>query len=260
MGMIGNAPVAGIISGGNVQDGSITNADLAAGVAVANLGYTPVNKAGDNFNGPVGIYGGRLYIGSSLTDYMQLGKDAGGNAFVDATKLDSDFGVYINSSSTGYNRKLLVDAVGRVTTPYQPCFHSGCAGSTNYVMGSGELLPSNVMQINVGNCYNPSTYRFTAPSAGLYLFWCSVFLNQTSGNVACRFGLTINDAAPTGDYAGGGGFPYVAGMAPLNGDSIIVSGSQVVKLGAGDSVGLFNQYAGVGIYLGHSGWGGYLLG
>lgn len=66
MGMIGNAPVAGIISGGNVQDGSITNADLAAGVAVANLGYTPVNKAGDTMTGDLNLqtplkYNTKLY-------------------------------------------------------------------------------------------------------------------------------------------------------------------------------------------------------
>lgn len=34
-----------------IADGTITNTDLAAGVAVANLGYTPLNKAGDTATG-----------------------------------------------------------------------------------------------------------------------------------------------------------------------------------------------------------------
>ena len=37
----------GTITGSDIAGSTITNANLAAGVAVANLGYTPVNKAGD---------------------------------------------------------------------------------------------------------------------------------------------------------------------------------------------------------------------
>lgn len=38
---------ASTITGSNIASATITNANLASGVAVANLGYTPVNKAGD---------------------------------------------------------------------------------------------------------------------------------------------------------------------------------------------------------------------
>lgn len=37
----------GTIVAGNIANGTITNAKLAAGVAAANLGFTPVNRAGD---------------------------------------------------------------------------------------------------------------------------------------------------------------------------------------------------------------------
>lgn len=63
MGMIGNAPYGGTITGGNVADGSIETVDIKdkavtaaklGDTAIADkLGYTPANKAGDTFTGNV---------------------------------------------------------------------------------------------------------------------------------------------------------------------------------------------------------------
>jgi hypothetical protein len=43
------------ITGGNIAGGTVTNANLAGGVALANLGYTPVNRAGDTITGQMGF-------------------------------------------------------------------------------------------------------------------------------------------------------------------------------------------------------------
>lgn len=50
MGMIGNAPYQGIIHAGN----------MAPGAAVGNLGFTPLNKAGDAVAGPLDLAGNKV--------------------------------------------------------------------------------------------------------------------------------------------------------------------------------------------------------
>jgi hypothetical protein len=45
--MVGDAQ----ITGAKIAGGTITNTNLAAGVAVANIGYTPINKGGDSMTG-----------------------------------------------------------------------------------------------------------------------------------------------------------------------------------------------------------------
>lgn len=58
---------SGAIAAANIADGTITeekiaanavtSTKLASGAAVANLGYTPANKAGDTFTGGVNVSG-----------------------------------------------------------------------------------------------------------------------------------------------------------------------------------------------------------
>ena len=45
----GTLPIA------RIADGAVTSAKLASGVAVANIGYTPVNKAGDTLSGDLTV-------------------------------------------------------------------------------------------------------------------------------------------------------------------------------------------------------------
>jgi hypothetical protein len=78
------------------------------------------------------------------------------------------------TNSSTYAERMRIDSAGRVTTPYQPSFQA--FSSSNVPIGSGtNVLPFNATNFNVGSHYNTSTYRFTAPVAGVYLF--SVNLN-----------------------------------------------------------------------------------
>jgi hypothetical protein len=63
-----------------------------------------------------------------------------------------------------------LSAGGVVTTPLQPAFTASNVTGAN-VTGSGvKLTGYSDVRTNIGNCYNGSTSRFTANTAGMYLF------------------------------------------------------------------------------------------
>jgi len=66
---------------------------------------------------------------------------------------------------TAGNQTMHIDNGGRVTMPYQPAFR--VATSSSY-SGFGTVILYNTIRQNVGNHYNSSTGRFTAPVSGTY--------------------------------------------------------------------------------------------
>jgi hypothetical protein len=74
------------------------------------------------------------------------------------------------SLQTGGVNRMSIDSGGRVTTPNNPAFSAYVGGAAqNTALPSGSTVPYNTATINIGSCYNTSTYRFTAPVAGTYL-------------------------------------------------------------------------------------------
>jgi hypothetical protein len=74
------------------------------------------------------------------------------------------------SLQTGGVNRMSIDSGGRVTTPNNPAFSAYVGGAAqNTALPSGSTMPYNTATINIGSCYNTSTYRFTAPVAGTYL-------------------------------------------------------------------------------------------
>jgi hypothetical protein len=68
--------------------------------------------------------------------------------------------------------RLSVSNVGIVTMPNQPTFYAQGSG-TQVLSGtqSNVIIPMVTATENVGNHFNTSNYRFTAPVAGKYFFW-----------------------------------------------------------------------------------------
>ena len=93
---------------------------------------------------------------------------------------------------TGNTERMRIDAAGRVTMPYQPSFWA--YGASAYQAQSGGLAYSST-QFNTGGHYNTSTYRFTAPVAGLYYFSAAAIKdNNTAGGVVLVVNGTFNFA------------------------------------------------------------------
>ena len=58
-------------------------------------------------------------------------------------------------------------------------------------VSAGTLIQFNTAKFNLGSHFNLSTYKFTAPVAGLYQFNIRMYVNNDSG--ANAWGVAIND-------------------------------------------------------------------
>lgn len=151
--------------------------------------------------------------------------------------------------ATAGTQRLIVDASGRVTTPYQPAFDAyGTVG--NFSVTTEVAIPLNSTTYNVGNHYNTSNYRFTAPVAGMYFFRAHTY-KQASGNASrLRFYKNAGDVRV---------YQYISAS-----DTYTHAITGIISLAVGDYVTCtFNSDgAGTNIYLAdnHTNFSGYLLG
>lgn len=144
---------------------------------------------------------------------------------------------------------LTVNSSGIVNTPLRPAFDAyGTVG--NVLFTTDTPIPLNSTTFNIGSNYSTSTYRFTAPVAGIYFFRAQVY-KQASGN-ASRLRLYKN-AADVRVYQ------YISAT-----DTYTFGITGVISLTVGDYVTCnFNSDgAGTNIYLAdnHTNFSGYLVG
>ena len=156
-----------------------------------------------------------------------------------------------NSGSTA--ERMRINSTGAVTMPSQPYFAVEIDGNGNYTnTASTVALPFNTAVHNIGNHFNTSTYRFTAPITGKYLMAVGVIHNQANPTGRLMFYLNGNS---DGGYIKWG----------INGSNTAGGGSHtatsIIYMSAGDYVdvrshsGIINNYQD-----NHSSWTGMLLG
>jgi hypothetical protein len=75
--------------------------------------------------------------------------------------------------------------------PQRVAFDAWSTTAFNY--GSNpQILPCNNSPININGCYDTTTYQFTAPSDGVYMFFCLVSVdNNGASQVDDTGGLTF---------------------------------------------------------------------
>jgi hypothetical protein len=77
-----------------------------------------------------------------------------------------------------------IDGSGRVTMPAQPAFRARRATNWTKTGAGTETVPFDTAITNIGNHYNTSNYRFTAPVAGMYHFETTVGTNSGGSSMA----------------------------------------------------------------------------
>ena len=133
---------------------------------------------------------------------------------------------------------LTANHLGQVTKPHNPSFLAYLGGSNPSYTAGNLTVPYNVVLYDVGvsTCYNTSTYRFTAPIAGTYLFTANVNMYSAPGIWTINF-LVNNSTSYNGPRL----------TASVSGDNNI-SHALVIKLAMNDFVEVRMTVAGSGQY------------
>ena len=165
----------------------------------------------------------RLTHGSS-------GSSASNGAFIGFDN-NPDFYIYNQEAGnlrfgTNGTERMRVDSNGQVTKPNQVSF-AAYVGSNAYGLHN-QIFPFNNTKHNIGNHFNTSNYRFTAPVAGRYLFnFHSIF--QTNGQHDIQ--IRVNNSS-------GSGMMFHVSQNGTNWD--LASCSYMLNLNANDYVTMFS--------------------
>jgi hypothetical protein len=123
------------------------------------------------------------------------------------------------------NVRFSIDSSGRITKPAQPSFVAKFSGTAK---DGSTINPVqfNTTSLNIGSCFNTSTYKFTAPVAGIYSFTAMPCYKESSNDFS--WGFSINGGSVVADNV------RVIGSTPNSHSSW--TGSLIVNLAANDTV------------------------
>jgi len=190
----------------------------------------PLQVAGDIKESVSGANAQISAITDGASNYATFTTTNGSRSYSMQIRPDQSNAFAVRDETGGGNR-LLINTSGHVTTPSQPRFHAYRASSafTGGISGN-EIFPFDNTTLNVGNHFNTSTYRFTAPVAGTYFFGCHL-RSAISGETRVVRIMLRKNGTQQWDLAsiGGGASPNISG-----GDHMGIEGSTIINAAAND--------------------------
>jgi len=135
-------------------------------------------------------YGG-IEFKQAGTRVGQIIQDRVGNLYVDANTNNGGGSLHLRNY---YSDSLVIDPSGYLTKPNQPAFLAKMSSDQTLVDGSAETITFDTEVYDVGSNFNTSTYQFTAPVGGKYVFSYGIRIDViTSGASYYRPQLYISN-------------------------------------------------------------------
>lgn len=159
---------------------------------------------------------------------------------------------------TGDTTAMTIDSSGRILTPARPAFRAFSTGSWTIAHNTMTIFPANSAVFNIGGAYSTSTYKFTAPIAGVYYFY-----GQWFGSVAPNRGLAVLQKNDSQTEDNMGSQTLYLGSTSNGGISYATQG--LMQLDANDTASFHNYQESGGTVTANqsshlSFWFGYLIG
>jgi hypothetical protein len=146
-----------------------------------------------------------------------------------------------------------------ITTSASPAFEAGIGATTDATFNTGSNIPFNVTNYQRGTAYSNSTYAFTAPATGYYLFTVGLyFTNSASSTGGMQAGFVKNGSFIS--TSGGDAQGCISCTPNSLGGTIQLATSLVISLNSGDTVAVQPRSNPIRVYQGHCYFSGSFLG
>ena len=174
------AATSNLIESQNIADGAITTAklELSDGLTVDTTTLVvdaTNNRVGIGTSSPTKTL--HIYGNSENNHQIRLENTFGTGADWTLNSYGANGNFYIGNNLD----RIVIDSAGRVTMPYQPAF--GVYANTETVNAGNPFTPTMAnKEFDIGNNFNTTNSRFTAPVDGRYLFTGAIQFGSNGGS------------------------------------------------------------------------------
>jgi hypothetical protein len=175
--------------------------------------------------------GGTIRNTPDKSSYIQVGRFS--SAYGGAALSTAGGATFLSLQVEGFEGAK-IDSAGRVRMPYQPHAEGGITGLSNSSPSSSTIITFNRVDVNVGNHYDTTNYRFNCPVNGNYLVHAHAQVNGQTATTAntVNFNIRKNAASVSGVYES----RYYGGTAP---GYVKLEITDVVYANAGDYLDIY---------------------